>query len=617
MTMLTRLKEAHEQASKLVEQMSLAQKIGQMTLVDRSVCTPEDVKNYHLGAVFSAAGSTPQDNSPRAWVEMNDAFWRASTDTSDGGLGIPILYGLDAVHGNSNVQGATIFPHNIGLGATHDVDLIEQVAKTTAKEVLACGLDWVFSPVLAVAQDTCWGRSYESFSEDPKLVSHYAKAMVKGLQEQSVIACAKHWVGDGGTNHGIDQGNAEMSEDELNNVHVRPYIDAIEAGVMTVMASFNSWNGEKCHANHYLLTKLLKQRLGFLGFVVSDMQGIDHVADDYYVSVEKSVNAGIDMFMVPKNWKQFIDYTERHVEMGSISASRIDDAVRRILAVKLASGLFDKPQPSQRLYANDASFGGEAHRELARQAVQKSCVLLKNQNNVIPLSKSKRIFVTGKSANNIGNQCGGFTLEWQGVSGNHQFPGACSIWQGIQKYAPNAQLCADGSGKQADPQLHDVAVVIIGETPYAEGAGDIREGDKMLIQAGSQIDGQVNLLAPLGSSQALSQLHPEDLACIRQIAEKGIPIVVIMLTGRPLVVDFELGLSDAFVVAWLPGSEGQGVADLLFAEQDFDAKLAFTWPSLKSAEQARKGEVSKPMFKRGYGLRYRSSLAKRWARRLG
>ena len=587
----------------LLERMTLAQKIGQMTQPERMSCTPDDVKKYHLGSVLSGAGSCPADNRLADWVAMNDAYWAASMFEDEQHIAIPLIYGVDAIHGNANVLGATVFPHNIGLGAANEPSLLKRIAQASARETLAAGVDWTFAPTLAVARNHHWGRTYESYSENPQLVASYAAPFVQGLQadlgDNSVVACVKHWVGDGGTTHGIDQGDTHLSLAELRDIHMQPYFPAIEAGALTVMASFNSWNGEKCHGHQQLLSGVLKGEMGFEGFIISDWDGIDYLSEDYYEAVGKGVNAGIDMFMVSEQWREFLQHLHSHVHNGSVAMSRIDDAVRRILRVKFAAGLFDKPTPSQRLWSNDVSFGGQAHRELAREAVRKSLVLLKNQNHLLPLKKNANILVAGKSVHNRGHQCGGFTIAWQGVEDNESIAGGTSIWEGIQAVADNAVLSKGCLGLDADPELHDVAIVAIGERPYAEGMGDVRTGNNVLVEAGSQINGLMKILEPYGRSLELAESHPEDLAIINNIRNKGVPVVAILLSGRPLLIDQELAKVDSFMAAWLPGSEGQGIADVLFGDYDFQGKLSFSWPTQTGVELADEN-----LFTLGYGLSY-------------
>ncbi|WP_339724325.1 glycoside hydrolase family 3 protein [uncultured Paraglaciecola sp.] len=601
-------KSIQQKVDELLSKMTLEQKIGQMTQADRMTCSPEQAKHYHLGSILSSAGSCPDDNSPKGWVEMNDAYWQASSHQDSQHIGIPIIYGLDAIHGNNNVKGATIFPHNIGLGAANDPKLIKHIAEVTSKEVLATGVDWAFAPNLAVARDYHWGRSYESYAEDPNLVTLYAQKMIETLQgklkQDNILACAKHWVGDGGTQYGVDQGDTILSWEELQATHIQPYKAAIKAGVLSIMVSFSSWNGDKCHAHKFLLVDILKQKMGFDGIVISDMQGIDYLEDDFYLAVAQGVNAGIDMFMVPRNWQLFIDNLLSHIELGTVSISRINDAVRRILSVKYAFGLFDKPRPAKRKWSNHPSFGCDEHRQVARKAVRKSLVLLKNSNSILPLKKHARILVAGKNADNIGHQCGGFTVNWQGVSGNEEIVGGTSIWQGIQKVATRSELSINGDGLEASPELHDLAVVVIGETPYAEGMGDIRGDDKIITEAGSQINGQVKVLRASGDSLELNKLYPEDLQTIKNISNKGVPVIAILVSGRPLIIEQELLASSAFIAAWLPGSEGQGVSDLLFGDYDFTGKLSFSWPTLSQTKVNKGDKHYNPLFPYGFGLSY-------------
>lgn len=588
----------------LLAQMSLDQKIGQMTQAERMAVTPDDVRTYHLGSVLSGGGSCPGNNRPADWVAMNDAYWVASMAADHEHLAIPILYGVDAVHGHANVRGATVFPHNIGLGACNDPDLIQRIATVTAKEILATGVDWTFAPTLAVARDDRWGRTYESYSEDPAVVGRYADRFVAGMQgdlgTHSVIACAKHWVGDGGTSNGIDQGETTLPFTELERLHIAPYRPALDAGVLTVMASFNSWNGDKCHGHRNLITEVLKNQLGFAGFVISDWDGVDYLSEDYGEAIAMAVNSGIDMFMVSIEWQSFIQHLRRHVEAGTVGLQRIDNAVRRILSVKFAYGLFDRPQPAERPWSNHPSFGSSEHRALAQEAVRKSLVLLKNDSGLLPLPKQSRILVAGRNADNRGAQCGGFTVEWQGIDGNEPIEGGTSIWEGIRQQAPDAELSVDGS--DANAERHDVAIVVIGETPYAEGMGDIRSGDHVIVEAGSQINGSMKVLQAYGSTLELASLHPEDLRCIELITGKGIAVVAVLVSGRPMVINKELARSSAFVAAWLPGSEGQGVADVLFGDYSFTGKLAFTWPA--STEQGFNigDQPYAPLFAYGYGL---------------
>ncbi|MDT8342225.1 MAG: glycoside hydrolase family 3 protein [Longimicrobiales bacterium] len=615
----------------IVQGMTLAQKLGQMTQPERQHVTPEEVAAHHIGSVLSGGGSAPGDNRPADWVAMSDAYWAASTGCGGGGEGgggggsggegggeggrgpgIPILYGVDAIHGHNNVRGAVIFPHNIGLGAANDPDLVRRVAQVTAREVLATGVEWTFAPTLAVARDAHWGRTYESFSEDPEIVSRLAAPAVEGLQgdlgPDAVVACAKHWVGDGGTEGGTDQGETTLPEGEFRRLHVAPYLEALRAGVLTVMASYNSWNGDKCHGHRYLLTEVLKGELGFTGLVVSDWDGIDQLDDDYGEAAARAVNAGVDLFMVPQKWKRFLEVLRAQVEGGRVPMDRIDDAVRRILRVKMAYGLFERPRPAERPWSCHPSFGSEAHREVAREAVRKSLVLLRNRGEVLPLRREARILVAGKNAHNVGHQCGGFSVEWQGVRGNDRVEGGSSVWDGIRAAAPGAVLSEDGAAAGTDD--FDVAVVVIGERPYAEGMGDLRE---WTVPPGGS--GDVSALAvpgpgrlePYGLTLEHARNHPEDLAVLRRIAERGIPVVTVLISGRPLVVNAELARSDAFVAAWLPGSEGCAVADVLFGDHDFTGRLSFSWPHADRDNPNRGEPGAEALFPWGFGLSYRAA----------
>lgn len=582
----------------LLSRMSLAQKLGQMVQGERASVTPDDVATYHLGSILSGGGSAPGTNTVPDWVAMNDAYWTASMRADDDRLPIPLLYAVDAIHGHANVRGATVFPHNIGLGCTNDPELVERIARVMAQEVLATGVDWTFAPTLAVACDIHWGRTYESFSEDPARVASFAAGYIRGVQDDlgdnGVIACAKHWVGDGGTTAGNDQGDTVIDEATLESTHMTPYYPALAAGVLTVMASFNSWNGEKCHGHRYLLTDVLKGRLGFDGFVVSDWDGVDYLHEDYGTAIALAANAGVDMFMVSVEWKQCLELLQKQVEAGVIPLARIDDAVRRILSVKLRFGLFEKPRPAARPWSNSETFGSAAHRAVAREAVRKSMVLLKNEQALLPIAPSARILVAGKNAHNRGHQCGGFTVAWQGETTNEAIEGGTSIWEGIKAAAPQATL--DESGASANRAQHDVAIVVIGEKPYAEGMGDIRAGGR--VEPGSQVVVKPHTLAPYGKTIELAQLHPEDRAVIEHIAAQGIPVVTVFVGGRPLVINAELAASQAFVAAWLPGSEGQGVADVLLGAHPFTGTLSFAWPSVAAPTY----KASAPLFPRGYGL---------------
>ena len=586
-----------------LERMTLRQKIGQMTMAERLSITPEEVKNHALGAILCGGGSHPGNNEPEDWVAMNDAYWQAAVGDSDS-PGIPILVGVDAVHGHGNLKGATVFPHNIGLGAAGDPELVAEVARATAREVLASGLEWNFAPALSVVQNCKWGRTYESFGSDPELVARLGASYVAALQAEGVIACVKHWVGDGGTWQGMDQGETTLAWEDLEATHIAPYGPALREGVMSVMVSFNSWNGDKCHGHRFLIAELLKEKLGFEGIVLSDWDGIDYLDEDYGVAIRKSVNAGLDMFMISERWKEFIDSFERQVLEGHVEIARIDDAVRRILRTKLRFGLFDMPRPASRPGAGNEDFACTAHRELARRAARQSQVLLKNEQGALPLGRERRILVAGKNAHNLGHQCGGWTVSWQGEKGNETIRGE-TIWEGIRALAPNAVLSETLDGSDADPERHDVAVVVIGETPYAEGHGDIRQGDHLFVEAGSRINGLMNPLDAYANTLVLSEVHPEDLACIRNIAARGIPVVTVLVSGRPLIVNDELDASAAFVASWLPGAEGRGVAEALMGDCDFTGRLPTSWPGLDN----RDGQLPETdaVFPAGFGLTLRAA----------
>ncbi len=589
-------------AEAILARMSLEHKVGQMIQTERMVVTPDQVREHHLGSVLSGGGSTPGDNRPADWIAMNDAYWAASMAEEPDRVPVPILYGVDAIHGHANVKGATVFPHNIGLGAANDPELMERIAQVTAREILATGVEWTFAPTLAVTRNERWGRTYESYSEDPAIVTAYAGRFVRGLQaglgQDGVIACAKHWVGDGGTTGGVDQGNTEVSEADLERLHIAPYYPALAEGVLTVMASFNGWNGAKCHGHRYLLTEVLKGRMGFAGFIISDWDGTDYLSDDYEEAVALGANAGIDMFMVSVEWRRCLAALRTHVASGRVPMDRIDDAVRRILTVKLQYGLFERPRPAERYWSRREAIGVPEHRDVAREAVRKSLVLLKNDGGVLPLDRTARILVTGKNADNRGHQCGGFTLEWQGTSGNEKVIGGTSVWEGIRAAAPNAELCPDGATAQAG--VHRAAVVVIGERPYAEGMGDIRLAERVEPGSGPK----TAKLAPYGATLELAELHPEDLATIRAVRATGVPVVVVLISGRPLVITQELEAAQGFVAAWLPGSEGQGIADVLFGDHDFRGRLACSWPKAPGDRPNLGEEPYAPLFPFGFGLSY-------------
>ena len=567
------------EAKALLSRMTLDEKIGQMTQPDQTLMKdPADIETYFLGSVLSGGSSDPKaGNSLKAWTDMYDGYQAHTRNTR---LKIPILYGVDAVHGHNNVLDAVIFPHNIGLGCTRNPKLIEQVQRVTAEEIRATGIQWAFGPCVAVPQDIRWGRTYEGFSEDPNLVRELAGPATRGFQGTGlddplgVLACAKHYVGDGGTAYGsarvgLDQGDTRVDEATLRRVHLPGYITAIEAGVGTIMPSYSSWNGVKCSASKRLLTEILKDELGFQGFLISDYKAIDQVARNFKEAVGISINAGMDMGMVPENYREYISDLKELVNGGKVPMSRIDDAVLRILRVKFAMGLMDPKRSQLADRGLWKSFGSPEHRAVARQAVRESLVLLKNEGKALPLSKkAARLHIAGKNADDIGNQCGGWTIDWQGRSGNVT-TGGTTILAAIRNTVSKdtkVTFSKDGSGAEGAT----VGVVVIGEKPYAEGAGD----------------------------RASLALAPEDVAAVKTMKAAGIPVVVVLVSGRPMILGDVLDTASAVVAAWLPGSEGQGVADVLFGDYKPTGKLSFTWP-----KAVGKGTAD-PLFAYGYGLKY-------------
>ncbi len=580
----------------LMKKMSLEEKVGQTIQADIGSIKPADLARYPLGSILAGGSSGPlgaPDRSPAGpWLMTAREFREAAA--SRVGAAIPLIFGIDAVHGHGNVVGATIFPHNIALGAANDPELVRRIGDATAREVAATGIEWAFSPTLAVPRDDRWGRTYEGYSEDPAIVRAYAGEMVRGLQGDisrggvlqagHVAASAKHFLGDGGTAGGVDQGDTRISESELVALHAAGYAPAIEAGVATIMASFNSWNGSKMHGNRSMLTDVLKHRMGFDGFVVGDWNGHAQIPGCTPTNCPQAINAGVDMFMAPDSWRSLFETTLQQVRSGVISPSRLDDAVRRILRVKYRLGLFDPARPVE-----GTALGTPDHRALARSAVAKSLVLLKN-NGVLPLKANANVLVVGTAADDIGKQSGGWTLSWQGTgNSNSDFPGGTSIWTGlkaaIEAGGGRATLSVDGRFKEKP----DVAVVVFGEDPYAEGLGDVQN---LEYQSGDKTD----------------------LAMLKGLKAAGIPVVSLFLSGRPLWVNPEINASDAFVAAWQPGTEGAGVADVIVGDvagrprKDFQGRLSFSWPKTAAQTPLNKGDVGyDPLFAYGYGLTYASS----------
>lgn len=568
----------------LLQRMTLAEKIGQMTLIEKNSLTPDQVRELAIGGVLSGGGGYPQDeNSPAAWAAMVNEFQHAALNTR---LGIPLIYGADGVHGHNNLYGAVIFPHNIGLGAANDPLLMEQIGRATALEMAATGVFWNYAPGVMVPQDVRWGRTYEGYAERPDHVASLASAFLRGLQAADIVApnrvigTPKHYLGDGGTrwgsstteNYQLDQGETFGDEAFLRAVHLPPYQAVIAAGAQVIMASYSSWNGQKMHASSYWITEVLKRELGFTGFVVSDWAAIDQISTDYDQAVITAINAGIDMNMVPYDAQRFITSLTRAVESGAVSRERIDDAVRRILTVKLTMGLFEQPFAHTELFDQ---IGSTQHRQLARTAVAKSLVLLKNDDNLLPLPKDiGHLYIGGQAADDLGIQAGGWTIEWQGRTGAI-IPGT-TILEGIRaavspqtviEYNPHGRFTGNPGAADA------VCIAVVGELPYAEGRGD---------------------------SASLS-LPPAENRVLRRMEEACNRLLVVLVSGRPLIVTDDLPKWDALVAAWLPGSEGAGVADVLFGDQPFQGCLPVTWP--RSLDQLPVGNSdSQPLFPYGFGL---------------
>ncbi|GGJ31036.1 glycoside hydrolase family 3 protein [Deinococcus roseus] len=571
-----------ERVKDLLSRMSLEDKVGQMTQAERgNIKNLDDIGFYGFGSILSGGGSVPGDNSPEGWANMIDAFQRKALEAP---LKIPMLYGIDAVHGHNNVYGATIFPHNIGLGATRDPELVKKIGAATAAEVYATGIRWTFSPCVCIARDERWGRTYESFGEDPEIATMMT-SVIEGYQGDlgkpgTILATAKHYVGDGGTaldssntgNYSLDQGDTRISEEELRKIHLPPYKAAIEKGVGSIMASFSSFNGVKLHGHKYLLTDVLKNELGFKGFVISDWAGIDQISPDPAKNVREAINAGVDMVMEPNNYVRFTDTLTAEIKAGNIPMSRIDDAVSRILTQKFKLGLFENPF-TDRSYFNQ--FGSQEHRDLARQAVRESLVLLKNEQ-VLPLKKdTARILVAGSNADDIGNQSGGWTMTWQGRSGDI-IPGT-TILQGIKSTVSASSKVDYVKWPEADEAKgYDLGIVVVGERPYAEG-----QGDKMDLSLG---DG--------------------DRRAIQNVCA-AMKCVVVVVSGRPQILTDDLPKMNALVAAWLPGSEGQGVADVLFGDFNFTGKLPISWPRNMDQLPINVGDKTyDPLFAYGFGLKY-------------
>jgi len=575
----------------LIAHMTPAEKVGQLIQADIGSITPDDLSHYPLGSVLNGGNVAPHDDklaSPREWLALADRFYAASTARAGRGV-IPVMWATDAVHGHNNIPGATLFPHNIGLGAARDPELVRRIGAITALEVRVTGLDWTFAPTLAVVRDARWGRTYESYSGNPRLVAAYAAAMVEGLQGRPgrpefldaahVVATAKHFLGDGGTG-GHDEGDNPASEAELRAVDAAGHIAAIAAGVQTMMASFSSWQGVKMHGNRALLTDVLRGRLGFDGVLIGDWNGHEQLPGCRAASCAAAIDAGLDVLMAPSEWRELFANTLAQVQRGEISASRLDEAVGRVLRVKLRAHLDTEGPPSARRFAGHFELlGSPAHRALARRAVRESLVLLQNRGALLPLSPRARVLVAGEGADNVRQQCGGWTIDWQGTMPSAAIRPAESIYAGIR-----AAVTAAGGSAELSPSGEfsvrpDVAFVVFGEQPYAEGAGDV---------------------------PSLALRDAQHLALMRHLKAEGIAVVAVLLSGRPLWIDAELAAADAFIAAWLPGAEGGGVADVVFraadgsVSHDFRGRLPLPWPRAPQGH----GAPATPLFAFGYGLRY-------------
>ena len=599
-------RDVEAEVEQILAAMTLEEKVGQILQPQIGNITPAEVAAYNIGSVFNGGDRRP-NNDPRAsredWLALADAYYDASVDTSDGGVGVPLIWGIDAVHGNNGVYGATVFPHNIGLGAADDIELMRDIGRITALETAALGLDWTFAPAVSVARDDRWGRTYESFSESPAIVARLSAALVEGLQgdasdgeaflgADSIVATAKHFLGDGGTTQGQDRGNTEIGEQSLADLHAPGYASTGSAGVQTVMASYSQWNGVRLHGHQHLLTGVLKDEMGFDGFVVGDYNGHALIPGCTAGDCPDAFIAGIDMYMVPTQWKEMYESTLRHFRSGKISQDRLDDAVRRILRVKVRAGLFSAGRPSTRAAAKrDDLIGNPAHRALARQAARASLVLLKNQDRTLPFDPASHVLVAGDGADNIAKQVGGWSINWQGTGlPNDMFPNAQSVFDGVRNATARAggstTLSEDGSFEKRP----DLAIVVFGEDPYAEFQGD---RESLLYDVPSEDD---------------------DLALLGRLRSQGIPTVAVFISGRPLWVNHHINAADAFIAAFLPGTEGGAIADLVFSGQDagadfdFTGRLSFSWPSRPDQTLLNDDEdQGAALFPLGYGLSSKES----------
>ena len=582
----------------LVSQMTLEQKVGQIIMPEINSVTPEQAKKYHFGTILNGGGGFPNQNKNSTvedWKNLSKNYYDVSTEVN--GTKIPILWGTDAVHGHNNVIGATIFPHNIALGATQNPELLKRIGSAVAKEVSSTGIIWTFAPTIAVPQNDLWGRTYEGYSEDPELVSSLGKNFILGLQgedetflnNEHILATAKHFLGDGGTDSGIDQGDTKVNEKTLKNIHGLPYYDAIDSCALSIMASFNSWNGLKSHGNKYLLTDILKSQMNFDGFIVGDWNGHGQIEGCEDSNCPEAFNSGVDIFMVPAEWKSLYWNTLNQVRSGEIALERLDDAVKRILRVKKYLGLFDDRLPHD---FKENFIGNESHRDIARQAVRESLVLLKNEDSILPLNPTKKFLIVGDQSKNIVNQMGGWTITWQGKTwegteiSNDDFPNTSSIFDSLSKHIANSGGYVEFSNDGSYIKKPDIVIMIYGETPYAEGEGDIKSLD-------------------------FSSTNQKIIKSMEILSNKQIPIISLFITGRPLIVDQELNLSDAFVSIWHPGSAVEGINDVIFSTRNnsinynFKGKLPYSWPSSISSNPLNIGDKKyNPLFEYGYGLSY-------------
>ena len=593
-----RLPDHSEFIDSVVSQMTLEQKVGQIIMPEINSVTPDQARRFHFGTILNGGGGFPNQNknsSVEDWKNLSKRYYDASTEVN--GIKIPILWGTDAVHGHNNVIGATIFPHNIALGATQNTELLKKIGNAVAKEVSSTGIIWTFAPTIAVPQNDLWGRTYEGYSENPELVSSLGKNFILGLQgeeatfldDMHILATAKHFLGDGGTDKGIDQGDTIVDEATLKNVHGMPYYDAIDSCALSIMASFNSWNGLKSHGNKYLLIDILKSQMNFDGFIVGDWNGHGQVKGCEDFNCPEAFNSGVDIFMVPSEWEALYWNTLDQVRSGAITIERLDDAVKRILKVKKYLGLFDKRLPHE---FSENFIGSELHRDIARQAVRESLVLLKNKDSILPINPSSKVLIVGDQSRYIENQMGGWTITWQGKTwegteiSNNDFPNTLSIFDSLSKHITNSGGFVEFSKDGSYIQKPDYVIMIYGETPYAEGEGDIVSLD-------------------------FSSRNQKIIKSMNKLSNDQIPIISLFITGRPLVVDQELNLSHAFVSIWHPGSAVEGINDVIFSSKnnsinyDFKGKLPYSWPSSSSINPLNIGDENyNPLFEYGYGLSY-------------